>query len=256
MIVSGRTTRDSVPHGGTAAEGGAGLTPRRLRGQHWSNEEVQMAAGEPPQMLAMVVVWLGEESSPPEVKLTRQSGLLGSVQLALEEQPAPQLISKLLQQAESPLAKLRQAPVLGHRVGQLTQVPSLQLGVAPMGHVPHSSVPPQPSGAVPQVRPSSAQVFGMQTHWPLRHSPCGPQQTPSQQTPSQHWPFWQQGLPGEPQRLLQPPSSALHTVAGGPQHESPQLIVAGSPQHVSPAQPLEGSSQSLPAHVATWSTQW
>jgi hypothetical protein len=95
----------------------------------------------------------------------------------------------------------------------------------------------------------------MQTHWPLRHSPCGPQQTPSQQTPSQHWLFWQQGLPGEPQRLLQPPSS-LQTIAGGPQHESPQLIVAGSPQQVSPAQPLEGSSQSLPAHVATWSTQW
>ena len=119
----------------------------------------------------MVVDSFGGVTCPPLVKLARQSGLLGSVQLAFEEHPAPQLIAKLLQQAESPLVKLRQDSGPGHNVGQLTQTPSLQLGVGPIAHTPHSSVPPQPSGAVPQLRPSSAQVFGTHTHWPLRHWP-------------------------------------------------------------------------------------
>ena len=59
-------------------------------------------------------------------------------------------------------------------------------------------------------------------------SQCRPgwsQQSPSQQRPSQHCPSWQQGLPGEPQRLLHPPSSSLQTVAGGPQQVSPQALL-------------------------------
>lgn len=202
-------------------------------------------------MLAIVVVWFGEESDLPVVKLTRQSGLLGSVQLAFEEQPAAQLTGKLSQQAVLPLARLRQDSPFGQAVGQLAHTPALvQLGVAPP-HVPHSSVPPHPSGAVPQRRPSSAHVLGMQTHWPLRHCDCGPQQIPLQHGPSQHWPSWQQTLLAGRQPLMQPPPWAAQAVAGGPQHWPSQPNVAGSPQQLSPAQPLASSSQVEPPQVPT-----
>lgn len=191
------------------------------------------------------------------VRLAAQTGNSGSVQLAFVEQDGNvhRNSTSSLPHSVSPLVRLTQNGQPGHVSAQLAQTPSLQFGVGPIGHEPHSSVPPHPSGAVPHCRPSSAQVFGTHTHWPPWHCPCGPQQIPSQQTLSQHWLFWQQGLPGEPQRLLQPPSSSLQTLAGGPQHDSPQLIVAGSPQHVPPAQPFAGSSQVTPLHVATWSTQ-
>jgi hypothetical protein len=152
----------------------------------------------------------------------------------------------------SPLVRFRQAPAQTSE--QLTQTPFLQLGVAPP-HVPHSSVPPQPSAAVPQWRPRSAQVFGIQTHCRFWQTSCSPQQIAPQQTPSQHWLSWQQGLPAEPQPLLHPPSSSLQTVAGGPQQERPQLSVAGSPQQVPPAQPLAGEVQVAPSQVSTRSVQ-
>lgn len=120
-----------------------------------------------------VVVWFGGVVPAPVVKLARQSGF-GAEQLPFEEQPNPQLIGKLSQQTVSPLVRFRQA-LLPHTLGQLAQTPLfVQLGVFPP-QVPQLSVPPQPSGAVPQVRPSSAQVFGMQTHcsfwqisWPVQ----------------------------------------------------------------------------------------
>jgi hypothetical protein len=63
-------------------------------------------------------------------------------------------------------------PSLPHTSGQLAQTPVLlQLGVLPP-QVPQLSVPPHPSGAVPQVRPSSAQVFGTQTHCPFWQISC------------------------------------------------------------------------------------
>lgn len=72
----------------------------------------------------------------------------------------------LSQQWLSPLARFTQPPP--HSAAQLTQTPAaLQLGVALLLQVPHCSVPPQPSGAVPQLRPNSAHVLGMQTHFPL-----------------------------------------------------------------------------------------
>jgi hypothetical protein len=70
-------------------------------------------------------------------------------QSASEEQPNAQLILTSLQQTLAPLARFRQNRTLGHVAGQLAQMPSLQLGVAPVPHWPHSTVPPQPSGIGP-----------------------------------------------------------------------------------------------------------
>jgi hypothetical protein len=99
------------------------------------------------------------------VKLARQSGFCDE-QLAFEEQPRLQLTSKLSQQRVSPLVRFRQV-VFPHTSGQPAQTPVvLQLGVFPP-QAPQLSVPPHPSGAVPQVRPNSAQVFGMQTQAPF-----------------------------------------------------------------------------------------
>jgi hypothetical protein len=131
----------------------------------------------PPQISANVVV----PDGIPE--LTAQSGTWGSVQLALEEQASPHATVKSLPHFVSPLVRLRQKhpPQV---TAQVAQAPLLQLGVAPP-QTPQLSVPPQPSGAVPQLRPNCAQVFGMQMHRPFWHCSC----------PVQGWQVW----PGRPQ---------------------------------------------------------
>lgn len=82
-----------------------------------------------------------------------------------EEQPRAQLILTPLQQTVAPLVRFRQYRTFGHVAGQLAQTLSLQLGVAPVPHWPHSTIPPQPSWIGP--------------HWPLMHSRV-------QQWPSMH----------------------------------------------------------------------
>jgi hypothetical protein len=160
------------------------------------------------------------------VKLARQSGFWLE-QLAFEEQPRPQLTGNPSQQTVSPFVRFRQ-PLSPHTSGQLAQAPFLlQLGVLPP-QVPQLSVPPHPSGAVPQVRPSSAQVFGMQTHCSFWQISCPVQAR-------QLWPgrpqFWfvfpGSQVPGLPSPLEQQPfgqlcavqrqdlPSALQTVLGG-----------------------------------------
>ena len=76
------------------------------------------------------------------------------------------------QHTVSPSVRFTQDPVLGHVAGQLAQTPLWQLGVSPVPHVPQESVPPHPSGAVPQLRPCSAQVVGTQTHCLFWHCSC------------------------------------------------------------------------------------
>ena len=64
-----------------------------------------------------------------------------------------------------------------HVFGQQPQPPPQTLGwpkppqSCPPGHVPQSRVPPHPSPAAPQLKPSSAQVSGVQAPTPFTHKP-------------------------------------------------------------------------------------
>jgi hypothetical protein len=77
-----------------------------------------------------------------------------------------------------------QAPPLAHSLSceHPTHWPSLH--DLPKGQPPQSSVPPQPSGADPHVRPKAAQVVGVQeeTQLPLWQTWPAPQQVVPQQT--------------------------------------------------------------------------
>lgn len=90
------------------------------------------------------------------------------------EQERLQRKSEALPQIVSPSPRLKQKGQLfgpGQATLQAAHVPLLQLGVPPKalnGQTPHCSVPQAPSGAVPQVRPSEAQVAVAVVQTPLQ----------------------------------------------------------------------------------------
>jgi hypothetical protein len=137
---------------------------------------------------------------------------------------------------------------------QVAQVPLLQLGVAPP-HTPQLSVPPQPSGAVPHVRPSSAQVLGTQTHCPFWHCSC-PVQIP------QLWPgrpqFWLvfpgSQVPGFPTPLEEQPVAQLCAVH---KHWVPSgLHVVFGGQRFSQSPPHPSGPQTLPSQFRAQQVPW
>lgn len=130
--------------------------------------------------------------------------------------------------------------------------PLWQLGVSPRGQTPHCSVLSQPSGAGPQVAPSSWQVLGSQAShcwseqiaaspqtWqaapPLPHAALA---VPGWQTPSgvqqplghvcgvqglTHWPFSQRNAPSHvPQLPPQPSGPQTLPAQSGAQHGATQ----------------------------------
>lgn len=82
--------------------------------------------------------------------------------MAFDEQVRAQSEPSVLPQRMSPSARLKQPQPASQVASHRAQVPLLQLGVAPVPHVPHWSVPPQLFGAVPHEISRSEQVIGMQ----------------------------------------------------------------------------------------------
>jgi hypothetical protein len=123
-------------------------------------------------------------------------------QSALDEQRVLQSKYATLEQRVLPSTRLIHPVQLSPQVlAHVSQVPSLQVGVAPVPQVPHSRVPPQPSGHEPQVLPRCSQVSGVQqlcskhTSWAVHiaHVPLLPQA--SSTVPGAHSPSVAQHVP-------------------------------------------------------------